>query len=101
MNTRDKVIISCAVTGAIHTPSMSPYLPISPEEIIADALGARKAGAAILHLHARNLEDGRPDQSVDGFDRFIPRLQQQTGAVLNITTGGSCLVPAFDGSDLG
>ena len=62
-----KVIITCAVTGAIHTPSMSPYLPITPDEITADALRAAEAGAAILHLHARNPEDGRPDQTPEAF----------------------------------
>ena len=84
-----KVIITCAVTGAIHTPSMSPYLPVTPEEIIADSLAAAKAGAAILHLHARNPLDGRPDQSPEGFAPFLSRIKQNTEAVINITTGGS------------
>lgn len=84
-----KVIITCAVTGAIHTPSMSPYLPVTPEEIIADSLAAAEAGAAILHLHARNPLDGRPDQSPDGFAPFLSRIKQNTEAVINITTGGS------------
>ncbi len=84
-----KVIITCAVTGAIHTPSMSPHLPITPDEIIADALGAAEAGAAVLHLHARNPENGRPDQTPEAFGRFLPRLKQQTDAVINITSGGS------------
>ena len=83
-----KVIITCAVTGAIHTPSMSPYLPVSPEEIISDSLAAAEAGAAILHLHARH-RDGRPDQSPEGFAEFLPRIKQSTDAVINITTGGS------------
>ena len=83
-----KVIITCAVTGAIHTPSMSPYLPVSPEEIISDSLAAAEAGAAILHLHARH-PDGRPDQSPEGFAEFLPRIKQSTDAVVNITTGGS------------
>ena len=83
-----KVIITCAVTGAIHTPSMSPYLPVSPEEIISDSLAAAEAGAAILHLHARH-RDGRPDQSPEGFAEFLPRIKQSTNAVVNITTGGS------------
>lgn len=83
------VIITCAVTGGIHTPTMSPYLPITPEQIIEDSLGAVDAGAAILHLHARNPEDGRPDQSIDGFMRFLPRLKQSTNAVINLTSGGS------------
>ena len=89
-NTNDKkVIISCAVTGAIHTPSMSPHLPISPEEIITDSLAATEAGAAILHLHARNPEDGRPDQTPEGFSPFLARIKQSSDAVINITTGGS------------
>jgi uncharacterized protein (DUF849 family) len=83
------VIITCAVTGGIHTPTMSPYLPITPEQILEDSLGAVDAGAAILHLHARNPEDGRPDQTVDGFMRFLPRLKQSTNAVINLTSGGS------------
>ncbi|EKX57475.1 hypothetical protein D516_1511 [Rhodobacter sp. AKP1] len=85
----DPVIITCAVTGGIHTPSMSPHLPITPDEIVADALGAAEAGASILHLHARNPEDGRPDQTVEGFMRFLPRLKQATSAVINLTSGGS------------
>jgi uncharacterized protein (DUF849 family) len=84
-----KVIITCAVTGAIHTPSMTPYLPITPEEIIEGALGAAEAGAAILHLHARNPVDGRPDQTAEAFEPFMSRIKQQTNAALNITTGGS------------
>ncbi len=84
-----KVIITCAVTGAIHTPSMSPYLPVTPEEIIADSRAAAEAGAAILHLHARNPLDGRPDQSPEGFAPFLSRIKQNTEAVINITTGGS------------
>ena len=84
-----KVIITCACTGAIHTPSMSPHLPVTPDEIIADALGAAEAGAAILHLHARNPETGKPDQTPEAFGRFLPQLKQQTNAAINITTGGS------------
>lgn len=83
------VIITCAVTGAIHTPTMSEHLPITPEEIIESALGAAQAGASILHLHARDPQTGRPDQSVEAFQRFLPRIKQQTGAVINITSGGS------------
>lgn len=83
------VIITCAVTGGIHTPTMSPALPVTPDEIIADSLGAVEAGAAILHLHARNPDDGRPEQNVEAFMRFLPRLKQSTGAVINLTTGGS------------
>ena len=84
-----KVIITCAVTGAIHTPSMSPHLPITPEQITADAVGAAEAGAAIVHLHARDPVSGRPDQSPEAFARFLPRIKQQTNAVINLTTGGS------------
>lgn len=84
-----KVIITCAVTGAIHTPSMSPHLPVTPDEIIDDALAAAEAGAAILHLHARNPETGRPDQTPEAFGRFLSRIKQQTNAAINITTGGS------------
>ncbi len=89
MDLRDKVIISCAVTGAIHTPTMSPHLPITPDEIIEDATAAAEAGAAILHLHARNPENGKPDQTPEAFARFLPRIRQRTSAVINITTGGS------------
>ena len=85
---RTKVIITCAVTGAIHTPSMSPYLPVTPEEIADAAVGAAEAGAAIVHLHARNPVDGRPDQSPEAFGRFLPQIKQRTGAVVNLTTGG-------------
>lgn len=84
-----KVIITCAVTGAIHTPTMSPYLPITPDEIVADALKAADAGAAILHLHARNPETGQPDQTPEAFKPFLPRIKQATKAVINITSGGS------------
>jgi len=89
MSENNKVIISCAMTGAIHTPSMSPHLPITPEEIITDSLAATEAGAAILHLHARNPEDGRPDQTPEGFSPFLARIKQSSDAVINITTGGS------------
>lgn len=89
MSANNKVIISCAVTGAIHTPSMSPHLPITPEKIITDSLAAAEAGAAILHLHARNPEDGRPDQTPEGFSPFLSRIKQSSNAVINITTGGS------------
>ncbi|UDQ89817.1 3-keto-5-aminohexanoate cleavage protein [Xanthobacter autotrophicus] len=84
-----KVIITCAITGAIHTPTMSPYLPITPDEIVADALKAAEAGAAILHLHARNPETGQPDQTPEAFAPFLPRIKQATSAVINITSGGS------------
>ncbi|MBF9038609.1 MAG: 3-keto-5-aminohexanoate cleavage protein [Paracoccaceae bacterium] len=84
-----KVIITCAVTGAIHTPSMSPYLPVTPQEIIDDGIKAFEAGAAILHLHARDPENGRPTQDPEMFRKFLPQLKQATSAVLNLTTGGS------------
>ncbi|MGA9250944.1 MAG: 3-keto-5-aminohexanoate cleavage protein [Roseobacter sp.] len=84
-----KVIITCAVTGAIHTPSMTPHLPITADEIAEAAIGAAEAGAAILHLHARNPETGQPDQSPEAFAGFLPRIKQATNSVVNITTGGS------------
>ena len=84
-----KVIITTAVTGAIHTPTMSPYLPITPDQIVEDALAAAEAGAAILHLHARDPETGKPDQTPEAFARFLPRIKQATNAAINITTGGS------------
>ncbi len=84
-----KVIITCAVTGAIHTPSMSPYLPVTADEIAAAAIGAAEAGAAIVHLHARNEDNGKPDQSPEAFARFLPRIKQSTNAVVNLTTGGA------------
>jgi uncharacterized protein (DUF849 family) len=84
-----KVIITCAVTGSIHTPSMSPHLPVTPQEIADAAVGAAEAGAAIIHLHARNPENGVPDQSVDAYKNILPVIKQRTRAVLNITTGGA------------
>ncbi|MBT4939821.1 MAG: 3-keto-5-aminohexanoate cleavage protein [Rhodospirillaceae bacterium] len=81
------VIITCAVTGSIHTPTMSEYLPITPNEIAEGAIAAAEAGASILHLHARN-EDGSPTASADTFMEFLPRIKQSTDAVVNITTGG-------------
>jgi uncharacterized protein (DUF849 family) len=84
-----KVIITCAITGAIHTPSMSPYLPVMAEQIAESAIGAAEAGAAIVHLHARNQETGKPDQSPEAFGRFLSRIKQRTGAVINLTTGGA------------
>jgi uncharacterized protein (DUF849 family) len=89
MTTRNKVIITCAVTGAIHTPSMSPYLPVTPEEITAAAVGAAEAGAAIIHLHARDPITGKPDQTPEAFGRFLPQIKQASNAVVNITTGGA------------
>lgn len=87
--TTRKIIITCAVTGSIHTPSMSPYLPVTPQEISDAAVGAAEAGAAIIHLHARDPETGYPDQSVGAYANILPVIKQQTGAVLNITTGGA------------
>ena len=84
-----KVIITCAVTGAIHTPSMSPYLPVTPSEIATAAISAAEAGASILHLHARDPETGKPTQDPSVFEKFLPRIKQSTDAVINITTGGS------------
>lgn len=83
-----KVIITCAITGSIHTPSMSPHLPVTPNEIAESAIGAVEAGAAIVHLHARDPENGRPSQDPALFEQFLPRIKQSTGAVINITTGG-------------
>jgi uncharacterized protein (DUF849 family) len=85
---RKSVIITCAITGSLHTPSMSPYLPITPDEIVAESVTAAEAGAAIIHLHARDPKDGRPSADPEVFMQFLPRIKQQTGAVLNITTGG-------------
>ena len=84
-----KVIITCAVTGAIHTPTMSPHLPITPEQIAESAIGAARAGAAIVHLHARDPRDGRPKQDPDLFRQFLPRIAAACDVVVNITTGGS------------
>jgi len=84
-----KVIITCAPTGAIHTPSMSPYLPVTPDEIAAAAIAAAEAGATVLHLHARDPVDGRPTQDPDVFRQFLPRIKASTNAVINITTGGN------------
>jgi uncharacterized protein (DUF849 family) len=83
-----KVIISCAITGSIHTPTMTPYLPITAQQIADNAIGAAEAGAAIVHLHARDPETGRPSQDPELFARFLPRIKQSTEAVVNITTGG-------------
>jgi uncharacterized protein (DUF849 family) len=84
-----KVIITCAVTGSVHTPTMSPYLPITPDQIAEGAIAAAEAGAAILHLHARDPRDGRPTPDPAVFMEFLPRIHAATDAVINITTGGS------------
>jgi uncharacterized protein (DUF849 family) len=83
-----KVIITCAITGSIHTPSMSDNLPITPDEIADQAIAAAEAGAAMLHLHARDPDTGKPNQSPKLFEQFLPRIKQSTNAIINITTGG-------------
>src|SRR5436305_9309195 len=84
-----KVIITCAVTGSIHTPTMSPYLPITPEEIADAAIAAAQAGAAIVHLHARDPKDGRPTQDPELFRKFATRIKGASDVVTNFTTGGA------------
>lgn len=91
-----KVVITCAVTGSIHTPTMSPYLPITPDEIAASAIEAAEAGAAIIHLHARDPKSGRPSPDPELFMNFLPRIKQASDAVLNISTGGA---PGFTMDD--
>lgn len=83
------VIVTCAVTGSLHTPAMSPYLPITPEQITEESLGAANAGAAILHLHARDPITGRPTADPGVFKQFLLPISQRTDAVINITTGGA------------
>lgn len=85
---RRKIIITCAVTGSVHTPSMSQYLPLTPDQIAEQAIEAARAGAAILRLHARDPADGRPTPDPDVFDRFVPRIAAETDAIINIATGG-------------
>ena len=92
----NKVVISCAVTGSIHTPTMSEALPITPDQIAEQAIGAAQAGAAILHLHARDPKDGRPSPDPAVFMQFLPRIKQSTDAVINITTGGSVTMTLED-----
>jgi uncharacterized protein (DUF849 family) len=89
MATSNKVIITCAVTGSIHTPTMSPYLPITPEQIAEAAIAAADAGAAIVHLHARDPDTGKPDQRPEAFAAFLPIIKQRCNAVINLTSGGS------------
>jgi uncharacterized protein (DUF849 family) len=84
-----KVIITCAVTGAIHTPSMSPHLPVTPAEIAEAAIGAAQAGAAIVHLHARNSKGGSPTQDPAVFREFLPQIKAASDVVINLTTGGA------------
>ena len=88
MSGERKVIITCAVTGSIHTPTMSPFLPVTPNEIVDAAVGAAEAGASIIHLHARDPETGKPSPDPRLFMDFLPRIKQQTNAVMNISTGG-------------
>lgn len=85
---RKKAIITCAITGSIHTPTMTPHLPITPEEIAQESINAFKAGASIIHLHARDPKDGRPTPAVEVYREFLPRIRAETDAVINITTGG-------------
>jgi uncharacterized protein (DUF849 family) len=87
-----KVIVTCAPTGSIHTPSMSPYLPVTPDEIAQAAIEAAEAGASILHLHARDPRDGSPSPSAEHFMAFLPRIKAATNAVINISTGGSAVM---------
>jgi len=89
MAAKNKVIITCAITGSIHTPSMSPHLPITPDQIAESAIGAAEAGAAIVHLHARHPQTGRPDQSPEAFMKFVPRIKQRSNVVINLTSGGA------------
>ena len=84
-----KVIVTCAVTGSVHVPSQSPYLPLTPAQIAESAIGAAEAGAAILHLHAREERDGRPTPDPEVFLDFLPKIKAATDAVVNITTGGA------------
>jgi uncharacterized protein (DUF849 family) len=86
---QDKVIISCAVTGAIHTPSMSPYLPVTAEEIAEASIAAAQAGAAIIHLHSRDPVTGKPDQRPEAFTPFLTTIKAESDAIVNLTTGGS------------
>jgi uncharacterized protein (DUF849 family) len=92
-NESGKVIITCAVTGSIHTPSMSPYLPITPEEIADAAVGAAEAGAAIVHMHARDPIDGHPVQTPEAFEPFLKLIKKRSNVVVNLTTGGSPYIP--------
>ena len=89
MDSANKIIITCAITGSIHTPSMSPYLPVSPEEIAEAGIAAVEAGASILHLHARDPKDGRPTQDPKVFQKFLPTIKNNTDAVINLTSGGA------------
>ncbi len=96
MRKTKKVIITCAPTGSIHTPSMSPHLPVTADQIAEAAIGAAEAGATILHLHARKEEDGSPSPKAEDFMRFLPRIKQSCDAVINISTGGSAMMTLDD-----
>ena len=96
MATKRKVIITCAVTGAIHTPSMSEHLPVTAPEIAEAAIGAAEAGAAVVHLHARDPQDGRPDQTPEAFAPFLQVIKQRSDCVVNITTGGAPTMTIVD-----
>ncbi|MEX0957516.1 MAG: 3-keto-5-aminohexanoate cleavage protein [Rhizobiaceae bacterium] len=85
----DGIILTCALTGSIHTPTMSPHLPVTADEMVEQALGAAEAGASVLHLHARDPRTGMPSARVEDFMAFLPRIRQQSDAVINISTGGS------------
>ena len=86
---KPKIVITCAVTGGIHTPSMSPHLPVTADEIAEAAIGAAEAGAAVLHLHARDPQTGKPSQAPELFRPFLKKIKERTNAIINITTGGS------------
>ena len=93
---RNKVIITCAITGSVHTPSMSPHLPVTPDEIARSAIEAAEAGAAIVHLHARRPDTGQPTQDPSLYAQFLPRIKAASDVVINITTGGSPVLPLAD-----
>jgi uncharacterized protein (DUF849 family) len=88
----DPILITCAITGSIHTPSMSPYLPVTPDQIATQAIDAARAGASILHLHARNPADGRPSSDPAHWMAFLPAIKAGTDALINMTTGGSAVM---------
>jgi uncharacterized protein (DUF849 family) len=96
MRKSSKAIITCAPTGSIHTPSMSPHLPVTADQIAEQAIAAAEAGAAILHLHARSPQDGSPSPRAEDFMTFLPRIRQSTDAVVNISTGGSATMSLDD-----
>ena len=91
-----KVVVTCAVTGSVHVPSLSPHLPVTPDEIASNAIEAAEAGAAIVHLHARDPESGRPTPAADVFARFLPRIREASDVVINLTTGGSAFMSIDD-----